>query len=498
MVETDISLPTEHIIRKAMIGRSLSDPSNGRSDSGVVVDVESPLVARTDPTEIAVEGPRGSSLRIPDCPDIIRQRRRPRKDTFPFRIIDTYIDTGEKDLDLHDREARARGLSERRTAVLAAWNVFAGLIVFWKYLITIECAFTVSMSIGMTLWIYFLKSDKEAWNGSNMDWVLLGFAVVTPTTMSIGFAFRRREIALRSLTELKSTMLHIYIALSSWDWDKGAGRAANGNAALWMKQSDRVLGCLISLGDELYRYLSLPTSSRSRHRVTAPGRREALRTVTVAYDLFDSIAVERIIEISSCTEHLKTLGFPSSEVSRVRQYERYLSVYLEDLRIKKSYRTPQALRSFSRVFSIFLPLFYTPAYARLAFDTHLAIGIIFAILAPLSLTALYESICFLEDPFISSLTLDGIDVREELVVLSWYHLLRARAIIFPDAPDATDLFLNHSPTGRQPVDTIELFNFRRSSYVQGDDYGDSEEDEQSKATAGRKSRFDKQFSRNRL
>jgi len=212
---------------------------------------------------------------------------------------------------------------------------------------------------------------------------------------------------LRSLTDLKSTMLHIYVAHSSWDWDAGTGRSVS-EPNYWIEHSDAVLNCLVSLSDDLARYLSLPTSSRSRHRVTASGRREALETIAVAYDLFDQVAVERLIELSLFVEKIKAHGMNPSEGSRIRQYERYLSTCLEDLRIKKTYRTPQALRSFSRLFSIFLPLVYTPAYAHLAKDTHLSMGIVFAALAPLALTALYESICFLEDPFISSLTLDGI------------------------------------------------------------------------------------------
>jgi hypothetical protein len=40
----------------------------------------------------------------------------------------------------------------------------------------------------------------------------------------------------------------------------------------------------------------------------------------------------------------------------------------------------------------------------------------------------------LEDPFTSNITLDGIDVREELEVLLYKQLINTRKLVFPDAP----------------------------------------------------------------
>eukprot|EP00957_Ditylum_brightwellii_P198491 15127809-Ditylum_brightwellii.AAC.1 len=44
----------------------------------------------------------------------------------------------------------------------------------------------------------------------------------------------------------------------------------------------------------------------------------------------------------------------------------------------------------------------------------LAFGLIFALLTSVALTALFESIRVLEDPFVANTTLDGIDINEEL------------------------------------------------------------------------------------
>jgi hypothetical protein len=52
----------------------------------------------------------------------------------------------------------------------------------------------------------------------------------------------------------------------------------------------------------------------------------------------------------------------------------------------------QSLRSFGRLFSVFLPPFYAPYYAELAVSLNsLAMGIAFACLTSLALTGLFES-----------------------------------------------------------------------------------------------------------
>ena len=45
-----------------------------------------------------------------------------------------------------------------------------------------------------------------------MDWVILGFAVVTPMSVSIGIAFRRREEALVDISRIRSFAYQIYLA----------------------------------------------------------------------------------------------------------------------------------------------------------------------------------------------------------------------------------------------------------------------------------------------
>jgi hypothetical protein len=70
--------------------------------------------------------------------------------------------------------------------------------------------------------------------------------------------------------------------------------------------------------------------------------------------------------------------------------------------------------------------------AQLARDVNsLGVGLAFAIITSLALTALFSSIAVLEDPFVATLTLDGIDVNEELTVLYYRQLVDSRSLFFP-------------------------------------------------------------------
>jgi hypothetical protein len=246
-------------------------------------------------------------------------------------------------------------------------------------------------------------------------------------------AFTRRETALANIADIRSCAHHLYLAHCIWDWPENGGRA---DCKMDLREHcDCVMAQLVGIGDELSRFLSLPTTSRSRHRMTKQGRMEAARTIEVAYSLLDSMVTQRMARLSIYGERLKSAGLSSGEISRIRQYERFLEYGIERLRMFKMYRTPQALRSFARIFTFILPPFYAPTFAQVGIEVHsLGVGIAFGLLTALGLTALFESLQVLEDPFVAYLALDGIDVREEFEVLLWSSLINTRKIVFPDAP----------------------------------------------------------------
>ena len=251
-------------------------------------------------------------------------------------------------------------------------------------------------------------------------------------TTVIGMAFRRREQALHEIARIKAGCLQTYLLHHVWDWNEGTGRSKSGQD--FLKHTDEVLDELVGIGNELSRFLQLPNYSMPHHRVMHSGRQEAVAITEVAYLLLDSVCTKRIPRLAELTEHLKCLGVTTSEMSRARQFEFYIVEAIEKLRQFKTYRTPLALRAFGRIFTVIIPPFYAPSFAQLAINQNsLAVGIIFALLTPLCLTALLESLQALEDPFVGRVGLDGIDVDEEFEILQYQQLINVRMRYFPDA-----------------------------------------------------------------
>jgi hypothetical protein len=333
-------------------------------------------------------------------------------------------------------EARARKMAIKNPFVLFFLHFYAGVKILFKYLITLDSVLGCIMTVGMTCYWYYSKATERktnSWDGT-MSFVLVTFAVVSPITVAIRMAFTRREEALRRIASIRSYFLHIYFAHSLWDWKSGGGRAANKLEFDYLEHCDGVLEQLIGIGDELARFLSLPNTSRGWNRTTNAGRAEAVRTVRAAYGLLESVTLQRMVRLTCFSEEIKKQGLGGSEISRVRAFERNLSDQLEQLRMLKMYRTPQAMWAFARVFTIVLPAFYGPAFAQVAHDLQsLTVGIMFSVLTTLVLTALLEAVQVLEDPFTAYVSLDGVDVSEEFEVLSFTQLVKARKLFFPSA-----------------------------------------------------------------
>ena len=330
-----------------------------------------------------------------------------------------------------ERDARKR--CEQNILYLFVADFLSSLLVYTKYLITINSVVGVALTAMSTSIAYNKTKEQQDVFVGAMDWALLGFAIVLPLSAIVRLAFLRREAALTHIVEFKSNALAIYMAHADWNWEGGKGRDDSSVDSL--KHSDRVIRELIKLGDDLCRYLTLPITSRARHRELPRGRTEASVVSKCTYLLLDSMIARRMPRLSRMAEDLKDAGLSATESSRLRQFERFIVKSIEQMRIIKNYRTPLALRAFANIFTLLIPPFYAPAFAQLAFDTNsYALGMVFGVVTSLALTALFESVNHLEDPFVANLTLDGIDVHEELSVLYWHQLVNTRKFIFPHAP----------------------------------------------------------------
>jgi hypothetical protein len=267
-----------------------------------------------------------------------------------------------------------------------------------------------------------------------MDWVLLSFAVITPLSAAISMSFTRREQANNQIANFKATMIHLYSSHLCWDWLSKDGQSGRATSTVdWLDHNDQLLHALCRICSELTRILTLPTAGRGLRRVTSYGRKHRADLVLIGRKLRRSI-LEDMNFVTDMCEVLKWEGLPPNEATRVRQWERRLTTQMEQLLIIKNYRTPQALRSFARIFSVFLPPFYAPYYAQVAVELNsLSSAIIFAILTSIALTALFESVFQLEDPFVGS-QLDCIDVESDLRDDFLVELVDMRNYYFPDAP----------------------------------------------------------------
>jgi hypothetical protein len=334
---------------------------------------------------------------------------------------------------LYEEEVRARKNAKHNALYLLLLNEIAAMIVFALHLFSLESVISIGLSVGFTILIYVQTEDDGTFNGSSMNWVLLSFAVITPLAAAVTMAFKRREQALFNIANIRTTSIELYNAHAVWDWGKPTGTGRDESDVDWLEHSDKFIIQLIGICEDLTRWLTLPNVTRARHKVTVWGKNEARETTVVGSKLYESIIV-RFGHLADLCEILKQEGLPPNEATRIRQYERFLLGAVENLRMIKLYRTPQALRSFARLFSVFLPPFYSPFYAQLARELNsIGMAVAFATLTSIALTSLFETVAQMEDPFVDLSILDGVEVKRELMDDFKPLLLAMRKHCYPGA-----------------------------------------------------------------
>lgn len=332
---------------------------------------------------------------------------------------------------LQDVETNLRARSKKQSSfVVFIINGIATTLIVLFYLISIESLLGITLCVTLTIFTYRQIQEETDYNGNIMNWTLLSFAIVIPMSSSISMAFTRREKALTSLAALRSLLFSMYQAHASWDWGTSFPTGRTQSKVDWLKHSDDVLKDIMAMSQDLTRYLTMPSTSRARHRIMPHEKRQAHQGRDFGDELMNAV-LTRVDRISLYCEILKLEGLPGNEAARIRQWEREVVLQIETLQVIKEYRTPQALRSLCRLFSVFLPPYYAPFYAQMAVDLNsLEMAIAFSILTSFALTALFESLTQMEDPFLAQITLDGIDVPRELQQLQYKRLMSQRNSVF--------------------------------------------------------------------
>lgn len=246
------------------------------------------------------------------------------------------------------------------------------------------------LALGST-W-FCLREDLEA----DLPSTLIAVAVVFPIVFSINAAYKRREDALGHLASAKGHA--IAIAWAHHDW-------TGGDAALARRGRDSVE----RLFEAIHGFFR------------SGGTREELARV-----------YRRLSALSRSHEALRTSGVPANEVSRVNQYLRAIVIDFERMRNILEYRTPVALRAYSRVFLNTFPVLFGPYFAHLARESSLAVGYGVAAVYALVLVSLDNIQDALENPF-DAFGEDDVDLD---VAAELRTLLEDGAEPAPTAPEA--------------------------------------------------------------
>eukprot|EP00535_Pseudo-nitzschia_heimii_P006815 CAMPEP_0197185932 /NCGR_PEP_ID=MMETSP1423-20130617/12916_1 /TAXON_ID=476441 /ORGANISM="Pseudo-nitzschia heimii, Strain UNC1101" /LENGTH=759 /DNA_ID=CAMNT_0042637113 /DNA_START=75 /DNA_END=2354 /DNA_ORIENTATION=- len=367
------------------------------------------------------------------------------------------------------KESFARSGAESNKVRLFLEDLAGAVLVIARHLITIESVFSCLLSTVTTFLLYMFHADwevrrsssggfdgvggegKPSSYGKSMSFLILSFFLIMPITTLLRITYLRREQAIRHLGKMKACANAIYQCHATWTWtykDETSKRLDR------LEHSDECLHLLIDFADTMTRFLTLPMTGYPRHREIKKGRGEEELTIAAAYALFETSVSEYGTKLGMLTEVMKEHGFSASEASRVRQSERMLLEAAEFLREGKLYRTPQSMNALITFFAIFGPSFYGPAFAQIAYDFgSVWFGVCYAAVISLALTALYEAVKLMEDPFVGYTTIDGIDVFEELSIVYYLQLLRARETIFPGAPTfGANSSLRTSEVGNLPKD----------------------------------------------
>jgi predicted membrane chloride channel (bestrophin family) len=199
---------------------------------------------------------------------------------------------------------------------------------------------------------------------------LIGLAVVFPIVFSINAAYKRREEALKFFSGLKGHAVALYYAHRDWTPAEGGGESEHAG-----RIRETLEGALLAIREDL--------GNKGRTQ-------GSLETVFSAFS-----------KISRSHEQLREAGVAANEISRINQYLSKMMIDFERMRNIAHYRTPIALRAYSRVFLNLFPIAFGPYFAYLCSEaeTFPYVGYMVAVLYSLVLVTLDNLQEDLEDPY---------------------------------------------------------------------------------------------------
>lgn len=280
-------------------------------------------------------------------------------------------------------------------------NIIAAFYIWVAHTLNFETVLAVTNATLVTLF-YCYYSDLYA---AKLDFSFLSFSVVFPLTFLIQSTFTRREDALHRLSDFRACVLSTALFTFTCDWPDPAvpGSFAGGRRELPEAFDKATLEDFRKMMQLVYEYLSMPSVSHARHVVLWHSQPYKRRVHAKQNELLKKWN-DCIFDMTMHTEEMKKAGFPSGEASRLHQYRQYLEQRFEHLRCLKYYRTPQATRSFGRVYIYVLPWLAGPYFAWVfeqQFERSYGFTLTLAAFTFLVLQGLLNTQMGLEDPFLT-------------------------------------------------------------------------------------------------
>jgi len=294
-------------------------------------------------------------------------------------------------------------------------DILAAAYIFWIHTYSLESLAVCLNAAGASCFFLFYLPAYGHYLASKLDFTFLSFAVVFPLTFLVQQSFRRREQVLVLLADFKALLLNLFLAKILWDFPNKRTKEWGGLVDLpdtFFQESRDVAAEMLQ---EVFNFLSLATALKGRHLVMKTHNRKLLHTKSEISASLDNIGA-LFRKSFGQVEFMKSQGLSANEASRMNQYHWFLQARIERLRQFKMYRTPQANRSFGRVYMYLLPWFSGPYFAWVASlggssstQANHAFAIALSVFTFLLLFGLINAGRYLEDPFVK-IGYDNVDL----------------------------------------------------------------------------------------
>ena len=365
----------------------IAEQSHGRSDP-ISITSESPFDQRVAP---------GSGNEDTEVYDEYTEGR------SPWKSCDVKVPTlnaCQKHFVNEEAEKAFRRLNPIRNLVRTLQNVAGAFYIVFAHTFSFETLVTLANAALVTLF-YVQRHERFA---AKLSFGFLAFSVIFPLSFLIQSTFRRRERALEYLADFRSCVLSTALFTFTVDWADGQGNPTGGRRRSLPPSFDTAaLQDFRRLLKLVHQHLSMPSVDHARH--TAFWFKQPQRIhIYSRHNYILKCVNEIMVDLSSHTEVMRKAGFSSGEASRLHQFHQYAELRFEKLRNLKLYRTPQATRSFGRVFIYLLPWWSGPyfawVYEEMGVMESYAFPITLAMFTFLVLQGLLNTQQAMEDPFL--------------------------------------------------------------------------------------------------